>query len=567
MQSKLAATTKRPANKVIKKYECSRCNLTFTNRDNQWYRYLKCDTCVNIQKLDELKIVIENSGYTLLSTEYDTYLDIVCIKHGNSHQSLYNIGKTRFCNKCGILNPTTYTLETITYKIEVTYAHLKLKVIDTEYNGFNKPLRVRCLICNIEFDYNLGGLKIDRGCGKCGRLAAQKKKIIPFDDIKHRVEVEYEHLNLKVVSDNYINTETPITVECLLCHLQFDYKIVNLPQNKACIKCGPSAPGKWCRIPFDDMAVRVGKFGYELVDIEYGEKTMCIIKCKQGHVCKRYIGDIEEGLKCPDCIGSNLLSESICRKYLEYLFDMPFKKTKISWLINDEGNAMEMDGYNEALNLAFEYDGILHVKFVPYFHKTIERFEKYQKDDQVKNRLCAENNVILIRIPHTIKYNKMLSYIKEQCRIYNIPFEDKADISIENLDIYNKFIEERNKLVDDGLEDTIFVRTKDIVNTQEMIDIACKTCQTIKHVGYYDVINKKKTYWCLQCFHDEKTTILQKMVAAKNWTLLGKYNKGKDPMEIVCNTCDFKDTIIPGYYINSKNSIQHNFTKFCINCV
>lgn len=561
MQSKLVDTDKRPANKIIKIYECSDCGINVTKINDQWYRYHKCGPCVNIQKLSELKSIIEENGFTLLSTEYGTFVYVFCNKHGKQKQRSSNIDKLIICNDCNAIKPIIFTLETITHTIEIKYAHLKLKVIAHEFNGLSKPLKVRCMICNIEFDYNLSNLRINRGCGKCGQRTAHEKRKISFEDIKHRVEVEYKHLNLKIVGDNYVNTETPIKVECLICHIQFDYKILNLAHNTACKKCGPNAPGKWCRTPFDEMSERVQKFGFELVDIEHGVKTMCVIKCKQGHVCTRNIHDIEEGLKCPECIGYNLVAEAICRKYFEYLFGLPFKKSKFDWYINNEGNAMEIDGYNKELNLAFEYDGVLHFKFIPHFHKTIERFEKYQSDDILKSKLCVENNVTLIRVPYTIKYNKMLDYIKEQCVVQNIPFEDKENISIENLDIYNKFTEERNNAVDEGLKETNFIRSGDILNVQDMIYITCKTCETPKHVRYYDVINKKKEYDCLQCEKDTKTETLRKIVSSKNWTLIGKFNKGEEPLEIACKTCNFIYNVKPRYIL-SKN----NITKICGNC-
>ena len=51
--------------------------------------------------------------------------------------------------------------------------------------------------------------------------------------------------------------------------------------------------------------------------------------------------------RCKTGIG---ISEKICRKYFEYLFNKPFNRIRPSWL-----SELELDGYNEELNIAFEY--------------------------------------------------------------------------------------------------------------------------------------------------------------------------------------------------------------------
>ena len=56
---------------------------------------------------------------------------------------------------------------------------------------------------------------------------------------------------------------------------------------------------------------------------------------------------------------------------------------------------MELDGYNEGLGLAFEYNGQQHYKPVSLFGGE-EGFKQTQERDKLKSKLCAENGVILI---------------------------------------------------------------------------------------------------------------------------------------------------------------------------
>lgn len=69
---------------------------------------------------------------------------------------------------------------------------------------------------------------------------------------------------------------------------------------------------------------------------------------------------------------------------------------------------MELDGYCEQLNLAFEYDGEFHYKD----HFSGDKLDKRQRYDKIKDELCIKNGVRLIRIPY-FEQNKE-QYIKDQ---------------------------------------------------------------------------------------------------------------------------------------------------------
>lgn len=136
-------------------------------------------------------------------------------------------------------------------------------------------------------------------------------------------------------------------------------------------------------------------------------------KCCYGHTWETSFSGVKHKFTwCPHCnIG---VSEAICREIFQILFDIEFIKVRPIWL-----NKFELDGYAElkdGTKLAFEYDGIQHFSFIEQWHETIEYFEKMQLRDKEKDLLCKENNVILIRIPYTIKkkrfskiYNRKMS--------------------------------------------------------------------------------------------------------------------------------------------------------------
>ena len=122
---------------------------------------------------------------------------------------------------------------------------------------------------------------------------------------------------------------------------------------------------------------------------------------------------------CPSCSGSR--SEKEVRKIFEDHYKKSFHKYRPKFL-----KGLELDGYNDELCTAFEYQGIQHEKFHPrFFHKHggIDSFNAQLERDKQKKLLCLENNIKLIIIPSKYTF-KNLKELKEYilCQINYIKF-------------------------------------------------------------------------------------------------------------------------------------------------
>jgi len=105
-------------------------------------------------------------------------------------------------------------------------------------------------------------------------------------------------------------------------------------------------------------------------------------------------------------------NETRCREIMETLTGKPFVSIRPEWLKNPAtGRNLELDGYNEELKLAFEYDGNQHSSFNPHFHKTPQDFVDQGKRDLIKDKLCKERGVTLIRIPSFVAFDDLERYI------------------------------------------------------------------------------------------------------------------------------------------------------------
>ena len=64
-----------------------------------------------------------------------------------------------------------------------------------------------------------------------------------------------------------------------------------------------------------------------------------------------------------------------------------------------------------------EYNGVQHYKYVPYFHKNNEAFLNQKYRDDMKRRMCKDQNIILIEVPYTVKLENIERFIKDELRI------------------------------------------------------------------------------------------------------------------------------------------------------
>ena len=117
-----------------------------------------------------------------------------------------------------------------------------------------------------------------------------------------------------------------------------------------------------------------------------------IICCKHGSFLSKSKNHLK-GKGCQKCLYKN---ETACREAIEKITGKLFPKIKPKFL---EG--LEYDMYNEDMKIAIEYDGEQHTKPIKKFGGE-KKFQQLQKNDEKKNKLSKLNNIILIRVPHTV---------------------------------------------------------------------------------------------------------------------------------------------------------------------
>jgi hypothetical protein len=153
-------------------------------------------------------------------------------------------------------------------------------------------------------------------------------------------------------------------------------------------------------------------------------------KCICGYEFQKCLNDISsKDSWCKKCASGR--SEEYARKIFEELTGLKWPSIRPNWLKNITGHNLEFDGWCEKLNLGFDYQGIQHYEFVPYFHKTLENFHKQQERDRLKFELSIKINKPYIQIPYTYSYQnlvEMRTFIINQLSSHGIAIVDKYTI-------------------------------------------------------------------------------------------------------------------------------------------
>lgn len=106
------------------------------------------------------------------------------------------------------------------------------------------------------------------------------------------------------------------------------------------------------------------------------------------------------------------VNELMCASILRNIFNKEFNTVRPDFLKNPETNHnLELDCYNEELQIGLEYSGEQHYVYPHKFHKSPSSLINQVKRDELKRQLCREHNVYLVVVPYTVKYTDLKEYI------------------------------------------------------------------------------------------------------------------------------------------------------------
>lgn len=230
------------------------------------------------------------------------------------------------------------------------------------------------------------------------------------------------------LSNTYYNRQTKMLFECKLKHQwETTWSIINkgswCPE---CAKINSRGLNNHRSDCYENMIKIATDRQGKCLSLEYlGAHHKLEWQCSLGHTWFAKPCAIKNsGTWCPQCsIG---VGERVCRLIFETIFKESFIKIRPDWLKNNlTGKNLELDGYCEKLNIAFEYNGEQH-----YSDNTIYTRSKY---DLHKIETCKNNGLrlfIIKEISNITKYQNIIEEIKSQARDFNIVADWNINIPI-----------------------------------------------------------------------------------------------------------------------------------------
>jgi hypothetical protein len=262
-------------------------------------------------------------------------------------------------------------------------------------------------------------IKSGRWCPKCGIQKRSEARKLP-SEIMHQLAKEKGG---RCLSKVYVNSSSKLHWECSKGHRWYT-RLADIKKGHWCPHCSGIA-----RLTIEEMQEIANNRGGKCLSKNYkNNRTLLQWQCAEGHRWEAKPDHIVRGRWCPQC--SSGLGERICRAFFEQIFQRNFSKTRPEWLINNKGNQMELDGYCEELNLAFEHQGEQHYSTKVHFIRSEDELKQRQKDDQLKLTLCKQKGITLIHvseIPSRLSIENIKEFIKEECKANNISLPNNFD--------------------------------------------------------------------------------------------------------------------------------------------
>lgn len=131
-------------------------------------------------------------------------------------------------------------------------------------------------------------------------------------------------------------------------------------------------------------------------------------------------------------------SENECRRVLQNIFiGYKFPNVRPEFMENNKTKrCLELDCYNEKLNLALEYNGKQHYKYVPIFHKGDKNAYKSQKErDELKKKICTLRNITLIVVPYTVPFKDIERYIVNSVKKFIAKKYIREEIKLKDINL------------------------------------------------------------------------------------------------------------------------------------
>jgi hypothetical protein len=384
--------------------------------------------------IEKLKIITAEKGGLCLSRDYvnsKTKLLFRC-SEGHEWESIpSNILKGHWCRICGNINQGKKKSLSIDDMQKLAASRGGL-CLSTEYKNNLTKLTWQCAKGHI---WHAPGGTIRNQGSWCPKCFGKDKEV----NLKTLQAISIEKGG-RCLALAYNKAHEKLEFECTLGH-RWMASATSIKSGTWCQKCHNiyiGAEENGITVEFLDTIAK--RKGGKLISTTYTNSGSPIEwECANGHRWFAKYDHIKKDSWCPVCSAG--LSENIARLILEHITQKTFPKKRPIWLVSESGSRLELDGFNEETNIAFEYNGIQHYQFNKRFHNGANNLEKRIADDTQKQNLCEKNGVFLIIVKYDIPKELIFQFVLSQLRKHPDHFnliQNPDEIDFRDLDTWKR---------------------------------------------------------------------------------------------------------------------------------
>lgn len=344
-----------------------------------------------------VKEYIEKEGYKLLSNEYIGNRDKLLLKCPENHELLIAFNKFQQGCRCRQCRDLSFRKErafsyNYVYQYFLNYGYI---LLSNEYINNSKKLKVKCPEGH-EFLMSFDNFKQGERCSVCWKLKMNKDKTLTYDEVKSYIE----SFGYKLLSDNYVNANEKILIQCNKGHI-YEVKYGNFQNGQRCPYCFGRLPSKENNLLVNnpDLCIEWNYEKNKKKPEEYtpnsGQKVWW--KCKECGYEWEYSIDGRNGkhkIGCLSCSSSK--GETKIKTWLDQ-HQISYKKQKtFNNLKGTRNGLLSYDFYLPQFNLLIEYQGQFHDGNGNYYLK--QNLKKQQEHDKRKREYAEQNNIELLEI-------------------------------------------------------------------------------------------------------------------------------------------------------------------------
>lgn len=305
-----------------------------------------------------------------------------------------------------------------------------------EYVNNKTKYKIKCIKHGYTFEMRADSHMQGQGCRKCKSETLSKLKLFTKEDFINR--------SILVHGDKYIYDKakykgSDIAVE-IICKLHGKFK--QSPhshigkQKSGCPLCGKERADNLSRKTIIDFInesniIHNGKYIYNKVNY-VNNKTKIIITCPfHGDFKTTSQLHITQKCGCPKC-NISLGEERICKFLTESGISYKYQHRFDGCIYK---NKLVFDFFIPEAKICIEYDGHQHFQKVSLFKNDLN-LQKVK--DDIKNKYCVDNNILLIRIAY-YNYDNIIEILSNKLNQFiSLEKGEKYNYSLRKFVNYNE---------------------------------------------------------------------------------------------------------------------------------